>query len=284
MSDPVIFHAPAKLNLSLRVLSRRDDGFHSLDTLMVRLPGLADWLEFSPAEEFSFTCSDLSVPVDEGNLVVKAIRGWEAALGQKCRFHVHLEKRVPHGAGLGGGSSDAATALMAADELHGHPLGVKRLIEIAASIGSDIPFFLMPGAVRCTGRGEILEAVAPPPSLPVLLLKPGFGVPTPDAYKRWKDAEALPGVRYEAQEFGWGELVNDLEKPVFQKHLFLAEMKEWLLARPEVAGALMSGSGSTMFAILKDPLAARDVAEAALNELDPGLWSWSGQTEGPIFS
>ncbi|HEY8991528.1 MAG TPA: 4-(cytidine 5'-diphospho)-2-C-methyl-D-erythritol kinase [Luteolibacter sp.] len=272
--------APAKLNLSLRVLGRRDDGFHALDTLMVRLPGLADHLEFSPADAFSFACSDPSVPADESNLVVKAVRAWEAAAGAPCRFHIFLEKNVPHGAGLGGGSSDAATTLLAIDEQHASPLGVERLIELAATLGSDIPFFLLPGAVRCTGRGEILEPVAPPPALPVLLLKPSFGVATPDAYKRWKDAEPLPGIAYDPQVFPWGELVNDLEKPVFQKHRFLAEAKQWLLDRPETSGALMSGSGSTMFAMLRDPAGADALVAAARAELDPTLWAWSGFTDG----
>lgn len=272
--------APAKLNLSLRVVRRREDGFHELDTLMIRLPELADVLTISEADAFSFTCSDPTVPGDESNLVVKAVRAWEAATGRKAECAIHLEKHVPHGAGLGGGSSDAATALAVVNDLHGTPLPLGRLIEIAGTFGSDIPFFLMPGAVRCTGRGEILEPAATPPALPVLLLKPAFGVATPDAYKRWKDSQPLPGVRYETQVFPWGELVNDLERPVFEKHRFLAEMKEWLLDRPEVSGALMSGSGSTMFAVFHDLADAEAVANAARAELDPGLWSWAGLTDG----
>ncbi|MFD0895934.1 4-(cytidine 5'-diphospho)-2-C-methyl-D-erythritol kinase [Luteolibacter ambystomatis] len=272
--------APAKLNLSLRILAKRDDGFHALDTLMIRLPELADVLTISEAEAFVFTCSDPTVPGDESNLVVKAVRAWEAASGRKAECSIHLEKHVPHGAGLGGGSSDAATALAVVNDLHGSLLPVERLIEIAGTFGSDIPFFLMPGAVRCTGRGEILEPAPSPPALPVLLLKPAFGVATPDAYKRWKDSLPLPGVRYDAQVFPWGELVNDLERPVFEKHRLLAEVKEWLLNRPEVAGALMSGSGSTMFAVLHDLTDARTVADEARMELDPGLWSWAGMTDG----
>jgi len=284
MSDSLHVSAPAKLNLSLRVLGRRDDGFHALDTLMVRLPGLADRLEFSSGEPFAFSCSDPSVPADESNLVVKAVRAWETAAGKSCDCRIFLEKRIPHGAGLGGGSSDAATTLQALNDLHGQPLDQAKLIELAASLGSDIPFFLMPGAVRCTGRGEILEPVASPPALPVVLLKPSFGVATPDAYKRWKDALPLSGIDYDPQPFAWGELVNDLEKPVFMKHLFLAEVKQWLLDRPETTGALMSGSGSTMFAVLRD-LAEADalIADAliadARAELDPTLWAWTGFTD-----
>lgn len=280
MSDPLVIPAPAKLNLSLRVLGRREDGFHAIDTLMVRLPGLADHLEFEPSETFSFSCNDPSVPADGTNLVVKAVRAWETAAGLSCGWRIHLEKHVPHGAGLGGGSSDAASTLVTLDRLHGNPLGTERLREVAAGLGSDIPFFLMPGAVRCTGRGEILEPAPPVPPLPVVLLKPSFGVSTPDAYGRWKDAEPLPGISYEVQHFPWGELVNDLELPVFGKHLFLAEVKTWLQRRHDVAGALMSGSGSTMFAVLHDAAAAPRLIEEARRELDPGLWAWSGETCG----
>jgi len=271
-------NAPAKLNLSLRVIRRRDDGFHNIETLMVKLPGLADVLTFSEADEFSFKCDDPSVPADETNLVVKAVRAFEKAASIRCSHSILLEKRIPHGAGLGGGSSDAAITLLTLNEIHENPLSRKQLLETAATLGSDIPFFLTNGAAICTGRGENIQEVDSPPPIPVLLLKPSFGVATPDAYKRWKDAEALPGISYDPVEFDWGTLVNDLEKPVFQKHRFLAELKMWLLSRPEVSAALMSGSGSTVFAILKDPASAETLATEARTALDPTLWTWSGFT------
>lgn len=280
MSEPLIIEAPAKLNLSLRVLRKREDGFHDIDTLMVRLPGLCDRLTFNLADADAFTCDDPSVPGDDTNLVLKALAAYRAASGYTQPLASHLEKRVPHGAGLGGGSSDAAATLAALDQLNGNALGTGRLMEIAATIGSDIPFFLGPPAARATGRGEKIEASEEPPSLPVLLLKPNFGVATPDAYKRWSESKELPGISYAPQRFPWGELVNDLERPVFQKHLFLAEMKAWLLARPEVVGALMSGSGSTMFAVLKEGADALPVIGAARAELDPTLWAWQGLIGG----
>lgn len=280
MSEPLFIDAPAKLNLSLRVLRKREDGFHELDTLMVRLSGLCDRLTFSPAETDAFTCNDASVPADASNLVLKALAAYRAASGFTQPLAIHLEKRVPHGAGLGGGSSDAASTLRAVDQLNGDALGTERLMEIAATIGSDIPFFLGPPTARATGRGEKIEAAEELPRLPVLLLKPNFGVATPDAYKRWSESKELPGISYAAQAFPSGELVNDLERPVFQKHLFLAEVKAWLLARPEVAGALMSGSGSTMFAVLKKDEDASALVEAARAELDPTLWAWQGSIGG----
>jgi len=271
--------APAKLNLSLRVVGRREDGFHEIDTLMVKLPGLADQIEFRESDGFSFECDDPSVPGDEGNLVVKAVRAYEVATGIPCKHSISLRKVVPHGAGLGGGSSDAATTLLGLNQLHGYALAVDPLRDLAATLGSDIPFFMASGAVRCTGRGEKLEQVPSPPALRVLLLKPSFGVSTPDAYKRWKDSRELPGISYGGQTVSGVALLNDLERPVFEKHQFLAELKEWLLARRETAAALMSGSGSTVFAVLHEDADAEALAKAARIEMDPELWHWEGSTD-----
>ena len=101
------------------------------------------------------------------------------------------------------------------------------------------------------GRGERIEPVPFPQPLTLLLVKPAFGVPTPWAYQHWRDSHELPGVSYAPQDFPWGRLVNDLERPVFEKYLFLAPLQRWLLQQPEAAGALMSGSGSTCFAVLR---------------------------------
>ena len=272
--------APAKLNLSLRVLGRRDDGYHDIESLMVRLPQLADELEFSEAEKFSFSCDDPTVPGDEGNLVIKALRAYEAAAKTECRVAIHLKKSIPHGAGLGGGSSDAAATLRALDQLHEGKLGTNRLIELAAAIGSDVPFFLGDAAVRVSGRGERLESVKPPPALPILLLKPTFGVPTPEAYRHWSDSQEIPGIPYAPQMIDGLELVNDLERPVFAKHRFLAELKQWLLRRDEVRAALLCGSGSTIFAVLHAGADAAQLARCARHELDPTLWHWAGLSAG----
>jgi 4-diphosphocytidyl-2-C-methyl-D-erythritol kinase len=276
--NPLTLSAPAKLNLSLRVLGKRDDGFHEIDTLMVKLPGLADQLEFREAAEFTFDCDDASVPSDEGNLVVKAARAYESAAGIDCRHAISLKKRIPHGAGLGGGSSDAATTLLGLNRLYDFKLRVEALHDLAASLGSDIPFFLTEGASRCTGRGENIEPVPAPPSMRVLLLKPSFAVPTPDAYRRWQTSRDIPGISYAPQNLDGVSLVNDLERPVFEKHRFLAELKQWLLERREVTAALMSGSGATVFAVLREEADAEALAHSARHELDPGLWSWSGLT------
>ena len=290
-------NAPAKINLSLRVTARRDDGFHEIDTLMVPLPGLCDVLTFSESNEFRFTCDNPGLPADNSNLVVRAADAFATAIGKPLNIHIHLEKHIPSGAGLGGGSSDAAATLLALQEIHGNPLAADRVHQLAASIGSDIPFFLQSGAARCTGRGEIVTSIPDllPAPLHILLLKPAFPVATVDAYRRAMDPSLVPvpGILLQIQSSHVDgiQLVNDLERPVFAKHRFLAELKNWLLARPEVDAALMSGSGSTVFAILKTPEdcnmihntdqatalpVATSIAHAATHELDSTLWSWHG--------
>ena len=268
--------APAKLNLALRIAGKRPDGFHELETLMVPLPGLADEITIESADEFSFECDDPTVPSDETNLVVKAVRAFEKHTGRTCRYHIRLSKRIPHGGGLGGGSSDAAAVLAAMEILEDAGLTRGDLQNLAAGLGSDVPFFLRQGACWCRGRGELLED-ALVEELPVLLLKPAFGVSTPEAYGRWAGARALAGVRYDPQAVDDIELVNDLERPVYEKFPFLAEVKMWLLGRLGVRAALMSGSGATVFAVLADRDLGEALGEAARRELDPGLWSWVGE-------
>ena len=270
--------APCKVNVSLRVLGKRPDGFHEVDTVMVPLE-LCDVLEFSPAGALEMSCDAPGVPLDESNLVMKAGRLMERELGRPMPWHVRLVKNVPHGAGLGGGSSDAACVLSVLNELEHGGLPPERLAELAGEIGSDVGFFIYGAACRCTGRGEKVE---PLPEWrewrpQVVLLKPSFGVSTPDAYRRWAGSGELPGIPYGEQRVDGHVLVNDLERPVFEKHLFLAEMKSWLLERSGVRGAMMSGSGSTMFAVTEDAVAARRLMEDAARELDPTLWMWTGR-------
>jgi len=280
MNATIDVSAPAKLNLSLRVLGRRDDGFHEIDSLMDSLPGLHDRFSFQRADQDGFSCNAEGVPADESNLVIKALSVFRRETRMTTPLAINLEKVVPHGAGLGGGSSDAAATLRALDRIHGTGLSHDRLCGMAAEIGSDIPFFLGSSVARVGGRGECVEQAPDLPLIPVLLLKPSFGVSTPEAYRHWKDSKELPGVSYAAQTFDWGELVNDLERPVFQKHLFLAEMKSWLLRQDGVAGALMSGSGSTMFAVLDGLGESGRLVERARKGLDPKLWAWAGELGG----
>jgi len=264
--------APAKINLTLRVLGKRADGFHEIETLIVPL-GLADRLTIEEADGWSFSCDDPTVPEGEENLVVRAARLFFAETGVKESVRMRLTKTIPHGAGLGGGSSDAAAALRILDGFYGTRLGRERMMQMAAELGSDVPVFVDGGAAWCRGRGEIVERADFTARVPVLLLKPEFGVPTPWAYKHWKDSRPLQGVRYEAQLLPWGRLANDLERPVFEKYLALGAMKEWLRRQPEAAGALMSGSGSTMFAVLRGAGLGETLAVRAREMFGKALWT-----------
>jgi 4-diphosphocytidyl-2-C-methyl-D-erythritol kinase len=266
--------APAKINLSLRVLGRREDGFHEIETHMVPLT-LADELDIEwTVASIELTCSDPSLPTGPENLAYRAAQLFierHPPVGRGVRLT--LEKRVPHGAGLGGGSSDAAAVLLALNELSGLRLPAGQLASLAAELGSDVPFFVYRSAATCRGRGERVEPVALGEPLPLLLIKPPFPIPTPWAYSRWRDSRELPGVRYTPQQFPWGELMNDLERPVFEKYLVLAELKMWLLEQPEVAGALMSGSGSTMLAVLRGRGDAKgEILAARARERCGGDW------------
>jgi 4-diphosphocytidyl-2-C-methyl-D-erythritol kinase len=271
--------APAKINLSFKILRRREDRFHEIETLMTPI-SLRDELTIEPNDSdpgIAFTSDDPSLPAGEDNLVVRAARSFFAEIKEEPRMRIALRKKIPHGAGLGGGSSDAASTLVGLNELHGEALRPVRLTSLAAGIGSDVPFFLARSVAICRGRGEIVEPVGPLPELSLLLLKPEFGVPTPWAYERWRDSRELPGVDYAVQTVGELSLQNDLERPVFEKHLFLARMKGWLREQPEVVAALLSGSGSTMFAVLRDAGGADALANRARAELDPALWSCAAQ-------
>lgn len=275
MSDLVLY-PPAKINLSLRVLGKREDGFHELDTLMLPV-GLTDELHFTQADTFGFSCDEPGVPVDENNLVVKAVRIFERETGLEVRHHIHLLKNIPHGAGLGGGSSDAAFTLKGLNTLYQTDLDCSQLAALGSELGSDVPFFLYETLCRCTGRGEIVQPENKSFQAPVLLLKPPFSVSTPDAYRRWKGSRELENVRYSAQEWRGCYAVNDLERPVFEKYIFLSTLKMCLLGEKGVEVVLMSGSGSTLFVLCHSSESSEKIARNAKKTF-PDLWIWSGVT------
>jgi 4-diphosphocytidyl-2-C-methyl-D-erythritol kinase len=174
---------------------------------------------------------------------------------------------------LGGGSSDAASTLLGLNELFDARLPHEELLRLAAALGSDVPFFLARSAAVCQGRGELVTPVDLEAKFKLLLLKPNFGVPTPWAYGHWKDSRELPNIDYAPQDFAGLRFVNDLERPVFEKFALLAHIKSWLRRQAEVAVALMSGSGSTLFAVLRDAGEPEDLAARARTEIDPTLWT-----------
>jgi 4-diphosphocytidyl-2-C-methyl-D-erythritol kinase len=273
----ITLEAPAKINLSLRILRRREDGYHEIATRMAPLQ-LADriTLETLPRAApgtVGFSCDDPTVPVGEENLAVKAVRALEKSTGPLPGVRIHLEKKIPHGAGLGGGSSDAAAVLSGLDRLFSLSLPAATMAAAAAAVGSDVPFFLHGGVCDCTGRGEVVTAVPDFSWKPrVLLVKPPFGVATPEAYRRWRQSREMPGLQYAAQETPGGILANDLERPAFEKYPVLGTLKACLMRCAGVTAALMSGSGSTVFAVMEPSANAATVIEVAQRELGTELW------------
>src|SRR5437763_14830353 len=240
--------APAKVNLFLRVLRRREDGFHEIETLMAPIT-LCDSLKLGSANAFEFHCDEIGLGGDD-NLVVRAARLFFSATNRKPKVRLTRRKEIPHGAGLGGGSSDAAATLRGLNRFFDARLSRERLSTMAAQLGSDVSFFVNETAATCSGRGEIVTAASLRIPLSLLLLKSEFGVPSSWAYSRWQATREAAGEIYQSQKFGDVTFVNDLERPVFEKFVFLAEVKSWLLKQPEVGDALMSGSGLTLFVIL----------------------------------
>jgi len=262
--------APAKINLHLRVGPPRADGFHPLMSWMCMI-GLYDELEIEPATTgVTLECNDPSIPTDGKNLVVKA------ALAVGANAKIKLTKRIPAGGGLAGGSSDAASTLMA--------LGGDDLAKIAAKLGSDITFFLHGPSSVCTSLGEIVRPIDPPACGWAVLILPTFGMPTPAVYKKFDEMKLGRSQAIEAEPdwFAWTQLsaerllphlVNDLETPAFELNPLLRKLREeWekRLGRP----VRMSGSGSTLFTLydthVEANAAAAGEADLRVVELAPG--------------
>jgi 4-diphosphocytidyl-2-C-methyl-D-erythritol kinase len=274
--------APAKINLSLRVLRRRNDGFHEIETFIAPI-SLCDQIQIkrrSSKQRIKFCCDDPSLPQGNENLVVRAANLFFERTNIDGGISIELKKRIPHGAGLGGGSSDAASTLLALNELFDTKLPREALAKMAEAIGSDVPFFVFQSPAVCKGRGELVSPTRLRKPLSVLLLKPEFCVATSSAYSRWRDSREIPGVSYAAQKFAGQTFVNDLERAGFEKFIFLAKMKTWLLKQPEVGAALMSGSGSTTFAVLRDNADTDVLIKRAKAELDAELWASACKTIG----
>jgi 4-diphosphocytidyl-2-C-methyl-D-erythritol kinase len=242
----------AKINLDLRVLNKRPDGFHELRTIFQTV-SLADTLEIecrSGPTRIEIK-SNISIP---GNIIEKATDSVLAATGKTARIGFVLKKRIPLGGGLGGGSSNAAAVLLALPVLLKKPLKMEKLMELAASLGSDVPFFLVGGTVVGLGRGTELYPIPDMGSAAALIITPGIHVSTGEAYRALgrglAGESACPTSRDWGTSGDWGTYENDFESVVFRQHSHLKLIKGKLLnlgARP----ALMSGSGSTIFGIFE---------------------------------
>ena len=264
----VVVFSPAKLNLFLAITGRRADGFHDLVSVVTPVKfGDTLWAEPVPEGEFSLICDDPAVPRDETNLILRAAKLFKERAGQPAGARFVLEKRIPIGAGLGGGSSNAVAALLALNRLAASPLGRDALLDLAVKLGSDCALFLHATPVVMRGRGERVEPLAAQvcarlSGRRVLIFKPSFGIATAWAYGRMaagSPASYLPAAEAESRLAGWlgGDdsaeklLFNNMEPPAFAKYVALPALLERLRTEFGLAVA-MSGSGSACYALLRD--------------------------------
>ena len=243
-------YSPAKINLFLRVLNKRVDGYHNIASLFQAID-LFDIMNFEFSKEDQFSCSDSSLPMNSSNLVIKAINVFRKNTGLKHSLKVHLEKKIPMLAGLGGGSANAATTLWAMNKLHNNPISTEDLIFLAKDIGSDVAFFLSEGTAYCTGRGEKITKVEPLQKKTIWIVWPKSGVSTPDVYKNVNIKETdntSPEHFLEMFLMGSPKYVNDLELPAFALMPELAQLKQKLLNKG-FQTVMLSGSGTCFFCI-----------------------------------
>lgn len=284
---PLEKHSPCKVNLLLNILGRRPDGFHELETVLYPV-NLCDRLVFEPhGNGVELTCSDAALPTDARNLVHRAATQFLNAAQIRTGVKIHLEKKIPLAAGLGGGSGNAATTLLGLNELFGGPLPTERLCEFASALGSDVPFFLQSKPALGTGRGETLQPLDAFPALRrtvFFLIHPGFGISTPWAYQNLaRFPAALHGQAGRAAQLivrlggsdlaaAGKEFYNSLEAPALEKYPLLALFQDFL--RAHGAGAvLMSGSGSTIFAIVEGMKAAENLREKFRGKFGSTCWT-----------
>lgn len=280
-------NSPCKVNLLLNILGRRADGFHELETVFYPV-NLCDQLTFTRGGNgIQLTCDDARLSTDAGNLVYRAATAFLTAAKIRDGVRIHLEKKIPLAAGLGGGSGNAATTLLGLNELFDQPLSAANLDELAASLGSDVNFFLQNGPALATGRGEKIKSLAPFPAMrgvAFLLIHPGFGISTAWAYQNLaRFPAALNGHAGRAQKLiaklqagdlasAAGEFYNSLEAPALDKFPLLALFQDFLRGHG-AAATLMSGSGSTTFAIVADASAGESLAEKFQTQFGRSNWT-----------
>ena len=278
--------SPCKVNLILNILGKRPDGFHELETVMQPV-NICDEMTFERVGSgLELTCSHPELPVDSKNLVHRAATAFLASAGITDGVCIHLEKHLPLAGGIGGGSANAAVTFSALNELFGLPLPIEKLHELASALGSDVPFFLYDKPALATGRGEKVRTLEAFPALrgkAFFLVHPGFGISTPWSYQNLaRFPEALNGRPGRAEKLvadlqtgglnSGAELYNSLEAPAFDKFPVLQLYKEFLRENGARV-SLMSGSGSTTFAIAENLAAADTLAEKFKSQFGDNGWT-----------
>lgn len=274
----VVVTAPAKVNLFLGVGAARPDGYHDVTTVLHALE-LADTVTLVPAAGLTVVCEpDPGVPMT-ANLAYKAALAFAEHTGAPAAAHIEVRKRIPHGAGLGGGSSDAAAVIAGLAHLAGLPPSDARCVAAARSVGADVPFFLeQSGAALMTERGDVVAAALPGCTWPVVVVRPDVPVPTAAAYRAF-DADPRPAgtpdpviaalAAGDPAELG-AVLANNLESASAAVVPEVADALAWLHGRRGAIGAAVAGSGSAVFALCASQLDAEEIARAAAER---GLWS-----------
>jgi 4-diphosphocytidyl-2-C-methyl-D-erythritol kinase len=274
----VTVRAHAKINLDLRVLGPRPDGYHELRTVFQSI-ALHDVVECVPREgPLAIECATAGVPLDRSNLVWRAADALWRALRRPAPVRdvlIRLQKNIPLQAGLGGGSADAAATLIGLSRLWKVPVRPAQITDVAATLGADVPFFLSGGTALGLGRGDEVYPLADLPRHWIVLLVPGFGVSTPDAYN-WYDSERDLSRGASAREAQYvpgpwpsraAQMINDLEAPIARHHPEIDQMRT-ALRRAGALAAAMSGSGSTVFGLFQK----RADALAAVERLSGSGW------------
>ena len=271
-----VWRAFAKVNLDLRIVGRRGDGYHEIRTILQAID-LNDEIHVSPSKSFSFTATE--GPRDEENLVVRAVRAFEAETSITVSLRLDLDKRIPSGGGLGGGSADAAATLMGLGRWYGVQLPGERLHQLLAGLGSDVPFFALGGRALGIGRGERLFPLPDDADYQLLLVDPGLSIPTTEAYS-WLTlsgesnnifcfcARFVP-PQGSVEPFG-DFLLNDFETPLFRRYPELDEIKRKLSASGAYHAAL-TGSGATIFGRFRNQADADKAAADLGREFDVKL-------------
>jgi len=257
---------PAKVNLGLKIVRRRADGYHDIHTVMEPV-SLSDSLycEFNeaPQNSFSVQCPQLENLASDNNLVIKAARKmFEIAQEHGCdrvgSWNFFLDKRIPSGAGLGGGSSNAAGVIKLLDKFYKLGLSLSEMVQAATSIGADVPFFNDPGLSLIEGIGEIITPLGTARSRYYLLIKPPLSINTAWAYSALQASFEGRSSNYDVEQFKAAStadhylLENDFEAPIMDRYPQLAEIKQWLMGKGCALASLMSGSGSVVYAIYSD--------------------------------
>ncbi len=258
--------APAKINIGLEVLSKREDGYHNLNTLFYPIHDLFDTLLIERTEKFEFICDSSFVPTDDSNLVVKAARLLEEYSNKQINARIELKKNIPSQAGLGGGSSDAAATLISLNEMFELEIKYEKMLELALELGSDVPFFIKAKPAIGTLRGEKLQFVNVDIAEPILIINPHINVSTREAFSNISTNSSATNFRSVLSEekldysLARARIKNDFESTVFRLHPEIGEIKKTLYEWGALF-ALMSGTGSTVYGIFPNIESAEKAKE-----------------------